>query len=184
LQIEPVASAKIDNRKPDVTEAVSAVLAKQPQVVMLVVSGKAGSEFVKRYHQQGGRATFMALSNSSNSDFLKGLADRAQGVIVMQIMPSPFAATTALAREFAAAAAKAKTAVSYAGLYGYASAKLLTLGLARAGREPTPASLVQALESLGEVDLGGFILRYGPGDRSGSGFVDSTIITADGRFRR
>jgi ABC-type branched-subunit amino acid transport system substrate-binding protein len=184
LQIEPVASAKIDNRKPEVTEAVTAVLAKQPQVVLMVVSSKAGSEFVKRYHQQGGRATFMALSNSSNSDFLKGLADRAQGVIVMQIMPSPFAATTALAREFGAAAAKAKAGLSYAGLYGYASAKLLTLGLARAGREPTPASLVAGLEGLGDVDLGGFRVRYGPGDRSGSSYVDSTIITADGRFRR
>jgi ABC-type branched-subunit amino acid transport system substrate-binding protein len=179
-----VASAKIDNRKPEVTDAVTAVLAKQPQVVLMVVSSKAGSEFVKRYHQQGGRATFMALSNSSNSDFLKGLADRAQGVIVMQIMPSPFAATTALAREFGAAAAKAKAGLSYAGLYGYASAKLLTLGLARAGRDPTPASLVAGLEGLGDVDLGGFRVRYGPGDRSGSSYVDSTIITADGRFRR
>ncbi len=184
LQIEAVASAKVDNRKPDVAEAVKTLLAQQPQVVLLIVSSKAGSDFVKAYNQQGGHTTFMALSNCSNNDFLKGLGDQQRGVIVMQVLPSPFAATTALAREYGAAAKKAKADLSYAGLYGYASAKLLTLGLARAGREPTPASLVQALEGLGDVDLGGFRVRYGPGDRSGSNFVDSTIITADGRFRR
>ena len=74
--------------------------------------------------------------------------------------------------------------LSYAGLYGFAAAKLLTLGLAKAGREPTPASLVQALESLGEVDLGGHRVRYGPGDRTGSTFVDSTIITLGGHYMR
>jgi ABC-type branched-subunit amino acid transport system substrate-binding protein len=184
LQIQPVASAKIDNRKPDVTEAVKTLLAQRPQVVLLIVSSKAGSDFVKAYRQQGGSASFMALSNCSNNDFLKGLADQARGVIVMQVLPSPFAATTPLAREYSAAAAKAKVGVSYAGLYGWASAKLLTLGLARAGPAPTPASLVQALEGLGDVDLGGFRVRYGPGERSGSVYVDSTIITADGRFRR
>jgi ABC-type branched-subunit amino acid transport system substrate-binding protein len=184
LKLEPVASAKIDNRKPDVTEAVKIIGAKQPQVVMLIVSSKAGSDFVKAYAQQGSRATFMALSNCSNNDFLKGLGEQARGVIVMQVMPSPFNAGTLLAREYGAAASKANQPVSYAGLYGFASAKLLTLGLNKAGREPTPATLIQALEGLGEVDLGGHRVRYGPGDRTGSVFVDSTIITADGKFRR
>jgi branched-chain amino acid transport system substrate-binding protein len=184
LKITPVASAKVDNRKPDVTEAVKTIGAKQPQVVLLIVSSKAGSDFVRQYNASGQRATFMALSNCSNNDFLKGLGDQSRGVIVMQVMPSPFNANTVLAREYAAAAAAAKAPLSYTGMYGYASAKLLALGLARAGREPTPASLVQALESLGEVDLGGFRVRYGPGERTGSSFVDSTIITVGGRFMR
>jgi hypothetical protein len=50
--------------------------------------------------------------------------------------------------------------VSYAGLYGFATAKLATLA------------------------LGGYPLRYGPGERTGSSCVDPTIITEQGRFRR
>jgi ABC-type branched-subunit amino acid transport system substrate-binding protein len=184
LQLTPVASAKVDNRKPDVTEAVRTVLAARPQVVLLIVSSKAGSDFVKTYVKQGGHATFIALSNCSNNDFVQGLGDAARGVIVMQTMPSPFSATTALAREYGAAAARRKAPLSYAGEYGFAAAKLLALGLARAGHEPTPASLVAALESLGEVDLGGYRLHYGPGERSGSNYVDATIISASGRFVR
>lgn len=184
LQLKPVATAKIDNRKPDVTDAVRSVLQANPQVVLLIVSSKAASDFVKGYRVSGSNATFISLSNTSNNDYVQALGDQARGAIVMQVLPSPFSATTALARDYAGAAAKAKHALSYAGLYGFASAKLLTLGLAKAGREPTRASLVQALESLGEVDLGGFRLRYGPGERVGSSYVDSTIITHQGRFMR
>ena len=184
LQLTPVATAKVDNRKPDVTEAVRSIMLANPQVVLLIVSSKAASDFVKGFRGNGGNATFISLSNTSNNDYVQALGDQARGAIVMQVLPSPFSAATALARDYAAAAAKANQARSYAGLYGFASAKLLTLGLAKAGRDPTRGSLVQALESLGEVDLGGFRLRYGPGARVGSSYVDSTIITHQGRFMR
>ena len=184
LQLSAVASAKVDNRKPDVTDAVRVLLEKRPQVVLLIVSSKAAADFIKGYRGAGGRATFISLSNTSNNDYVQALGNQARGAIVMQVLPSPFSATTALARDYAAAAGKAKQTLSYAGLYGYACAKLLALGLAKAGREPTRAGLVQALESLGEVDLGGFRLRYGPSERVGSSYVDSTIITLQGRFLR
>lgn len=184
LKIAPMAVAKVDNRKPDVTEPVNAILAKAPQVVLLIVSSKAASDFVKRYRAQGGSATFISLSNTSNNDYIQGLGDQARGAIVMQVLPSPFSGSTPLARDYAAAAAKQKLPLSYAGLYGFASAKLLALGLTRAGREPLPGSLIAALEGMGEVDLGGFRVRYGPGDRVGSNFVDSAIITEGGRFLR
>jgi ABC-type branched-subunit amino acid transport system substrate-binding protein len=184
LKIEPVATALVDNRNPDVTEAVRKLLAKRPQVVLLIVSSKAAAAFIKGYRGQGGSATFISLSNTSNIDYVQALGEYSRGAIVMQVLPSPFSSSTALARDYAAAAARKKAPLSYAGLYGFATAKVLVLGLARAGREPTPASLVQALEGLGEVDLGGFRVRYGPGDRTGSSYVDSTIITYKGRFMR
>jgi branched-chain amino acid transport system substrate-binding protein len=184
LKIEPVAVARIDNRKADVGEAVRVIAAQRPEVVMLIVSSKGAGEFVKAYRAQGGIATFVSLSNTSNNDYVKALGEQARGAIVMQVMPSPFSTTTALARDYAAAAAKAQVPVSYAGLYGFATARLVGLALQKTGRDPTPAALLQALEGLGEVDLGGYRLRYGAGDRVGSNFVDSTIITHQGRFMR
>jgi ABC-type branched-subunit amino acid transport system substrate-binding protein len=184
LGLEATVTARIDNRKPDVTKALQQMLAQRPQVVLLIVSAKAAADFVRGYRAAGAQATFISLSNTSNNDYIKALGDQAAGAIVMQVMPSPFAATTPLAREYVAAAARGQHAVSYAGLYGFATAKLATLALARAGAEPTRASLVRALERLGDVDLGGYPLRYGPGERTGSSYVDPTIITEQGRFRR
>lgn len=184
LKVTEVTRAKIDNRKPDVSGPVREMLASRPQAVLLVVSAKAASDFVKQYRAEGGTANFISLSNTSNNDYLQGLGDQARGAVVMQVMPSPFSGTTALAREYGAAAARAKKPLSYAGFFGFASAKLLAVGLARAGREPTAASLIAALESAGDIDLGGHRVRYGPGDRTGSSFVDSSIITTGGRFLR
>lgn len=184
LKLEPVASAKIDNRKSDVAEAVRAIGTKKPEVVLMIVSSKAASDFVKGYRKQGANATFISLSNTSNNDYLQALGDEKRGAIVMQVLPSPYSGVTALAREYAAASTQAKMPLSYAGMYGYATAKLLCVALAKAGRDPTPATLVHALEGLGDFDLGGFRVRYGPGQRIGSAYVDSTIITAQGRFMR
>ncbi len=184
LSLQPVASARIDNRKPDVAEAVRTLLAAQPEVVLMIVSAKAAAGFVRGYRAAGGRTTFISLSNTSNNDYVKALGDQVRGPIVMQVMPSPFSATTPLARDYAAAAGAKQLPLSYAGQYGFASAKLLTMGLAKAGRDPTPASLVQALEGMGEVDLGGFRLRYGPGVRTGSTYVEATILTHEGRLMR
>jgi ABC-type branched-subunit amino acid transport system substrate-binding protein len=184
LGVEPVATARVDNRKPDVGPAVRQMLAAKPQVLLLIVSSKAAADFVKAYRAADVSATFISLSNTSNNDYVQALGAQSRGAIVMQILPSPFSPTTALAREYSAAAATAGQSRSYAGLYGFATAKLLALGLAKAGRQPTRDSLIQALEGLGEVDLGGFRLRYGPGQREGSGFVDSSIITHEGRFMR
>mgnify|MGYP006150289289 CR=1 FL=1 len=43
---------------------------------------------------------------------------------------------------------------------------------------------IQAMETLQDHDVGGFRVSYGPGKRSGSRFVDLTIISKDQRFVR
>ena len=57
-------------------------------------------------------------------------------------------------------------------------------GLKRAGRNPTREGLVEALEKMNDVDLGGFYVSYSPKNRAGSKFVDLTIISRDGKFLR
>jgi len=99
LGLEATVAARIDNRRPDVTAALQQMLAQRPQVVLLIVSAKAAADFVRGYRAAGAQATFISLSNTSNNDYIKALGDQAAGAIVMQVMPSPFAATTPLTRE-------------------------------------------------------------------------------------
>lgn len=112
LGLEATVTARIDNRKPDVTAALQQMLAQRPQVVLLIVSAKAAADFVRGYRAAGAQAAFVSLSNTSNNDYIKALGDQAAGAIVMQVMPSPFAATTPLTREYVAAAARSQHAVS------------------------------------------------------------------------
>jgi branched-chain amino acid transport system substrate-binding protein len=61
---------------------------------------------------------------------------------------------------------------------------VLVEGLRRAGRNLTREGFIQALESMRKLDLGGLMVDYNPNDRTGSEFVELTMIGRDGRFIR
>jgi ABC-type branched-subunit amino acid transport system substrate-binding protein len=71
---------------------------------------------------------------------------------------------------------------SYASIEGFIAAKVLVEGLRRAGPQPTREKLIRGLESMARVDLGGIIVQYGPEDRSGTTYVDLTVLGKDGQF--
>lgn len=126
------------------------------------------------------------LSNVNSDDFFKSLGEDGRGIGVMQVMPFPRDLSATVVREFQRVlkSMKEPPPASYATLEGFVAAKLLAEGLRRAGPNPTRQTLVDALASMHEIDLGGVELGYGPGDRSGSRFVELTIIGRNGAFWR
>jgi hypothetical protein len=67
-------------------------------------------------------------------------------------------------------------------LEGFIAGRVLIEGLKRAGPAPTRASLVSGLESLGSLDLGGYLIRLSRDNHNGSRFVDLGVINGDGRL--
>jgi hypothetical protein len=57
-------------------------------------------------------------------------------------------------------------------------------GLRRAGKGLTRESLVTALESMRDYNMGGFTVNYSPQSHEGSRFTDLTIIGRGGKFMR
>ena len=74
LQIEPVAVARMDNRKADMAEPVNLLLAKQPQVVLLICSAKAAAEFIKGYRAAG---ALKRMAKEYGSERLEAACSRA-----------------------------------------------------------------------------------------------------------
>ena len=64
------------------------------------------------------------------------------------------------------------------------AAKVMVEALRRAGSHVTREKLVAALESMGEFDLGGLTVRYGPGNHIGSQYSELTIVGRDGKLFR
>jgi hypothetical protein len=127
----------------------------------------------------------MTLSNNSSAGFVQELGSSARGVIVSQVVPSPEAGATRLSRELRQLLAQHPDGqASYAAMEAYASARVLVEGLRRAGPNLTREGFVQALESMQRLDLGGLDVGYSPTKRTGSTFVELSILTEDGRYRR
>jgi branched-chain amino acid transport system substrate-binding protein len=104
-------------------------------------------------------------------------------VIVMQVFPNPARMTTKLGVEIHhLAAEKEGFVLSHMAMEGFAAAKVLVEGLQRAGRTPTRASFIAAMETLRDYDLGGIKLSYAPGSHSGLEYVEASIVNKKGTF--
>jgi branched-chain amino acid transport system substrate-binding protein len=183
--LTPVAVASHPRGTIKVEEAVATIAKAEPQAVIMTVLADAGVAFVKQMKKAGKSPLFLTLSNNSSNAFIKNLGEDGYGVAVSQVSPYPFAATEPLAKEFRdAIKGKQDVAPSYASMEGFIAAKVLVEGLRRAGPKPTREKLVTALESMNRFDLGGVDVSYGPKHRTGTSYIDITIISRTGRFVR
>ncbi len=166
-------------------QAVARAAAVQPQAIIVVSAGKPSVDFVDAYLKAGHRSTFYMLSVISNTQLVQVLQDRSRGIVITQVVPPPWSRTIGVARELQTQAAKAGVQeLTFAQMEGFLSAKFLVEGLRRAGKVPTRESLVQALESLGRHDLGGYPIELSSAQHNTGKYVDLMILGADGHFRR
>jgi len=56
--------------------------------------------------------------------------------------------------------------------------------LRRAGPTPTRESLIKAMAGLDRFDTGGFVVDFASHGRSGSDYIELTMISKDGKFIR
>ena len=73
-----------------------------------------------------------------------------------------------------------KTDISYLGLEMFVGCRVFEEGMKKAGPNASGAELIKALENLGKIDVGGFVVNYGAENRLGSRFTDVTVVGPDG----
>jgi branched-chain amino acid transport system substrate-binding protein len=179
-----VAHEKYDRAKPDFEPLMPKLLAKQPQAVLFIGSGTAVVQGMKAVRATGSTAQLVTLSNNASAGFIKDLGEMGHGVIVSQVFPYERSIAKPIIKEALAAARSAGIELTPTILEGYVSAKVLVEGLKKAGKQPTRQSLRNALERLGNIDLGGIEMGYGPNDHTGLDYVDLAIVDQNGKFRR
>jgi ABC-type branched-subunit amino acid transport system substrate-binding protein len=133
--------------------------------------------------QAGSGAQFHNVSFVGSQALADALGPEGRGVAISQVVPFPWSPTTRIVREYQAVlhAAGVKD-YNFSSLEGFIVAKVFTEGLRRAGRDLTRERLITALEGMANVDLGDFVVRFGPNNHNGSKFVDLTMISRGGKF--
>ncbi len=181
---EGIAEIRFARVDPDIPGTISEILKADPHALIIVGSATTTKALIKGIRAAGNQMQIMTLSNNSSTAFVESMGRDGYGVIVSQVTPAPHLITTRLGQEFKAAASVTGATVSYAAMEGFVAAKLLVEGLRRSGRALTREGFIRALESIRKHDLGGLMVDYGPDDRTGSEFVELTMIGRDGRFVR
>lgn len=183
-KLEPVGVFSYDRAKGDTNEAAAKVIALNPQAVVTAGHSKPLANLVRKVRGAGLYGVqIVTLSNLSSQSFLNDLGDVKHGVIVMQVFPNPSRMMTKIGVELHHLIAdKPEFVVSHMAMEGFAAAKVLVEALRRSGRNPTRASLIAALESMRDYDLGGIKLSYAPTNHSGLSYVEASIVNRNGKF--
>ncbi|TMH30140.1 MAG: ABC transporter substrate-binding protein [Betaproteobacteria bacterium] len=187
LGLAPSGLGTVERNTVAVDDAVKTIMEGKPDAIVQISAYKSCAAFIRAARKAGFGGTFYNVSFVGTQALAKELGADARGVVVSQVMPFAYAPVTAISGEYLAAgksAAGDKFDPNYSSMEGYVAAKTLVEALRRAGNTLTSETLVNALESLRELNLGSFFVDFGPQKHTGSKYVDLTILTADGHVRR
>ncbi|MBI5277057.1 MAG: ABC transporter substrate-binding protein [Burkholderiales bacterium] len=171
-----------------ITPAVDALVKASPQAILMVSTGAAAAGFIEQYRGSGGTAQLFAHSGADIEQMSKRLSEeQMQGIAIAQVTPSPYKIASRLAKDFNDLAAKApslEVPVSYAMMEGYIAAKVIGEAVRRQGARPTREGMAAALDGMDSFNLGGYAVGFQPGKRTGSRFVELSIVTGAGKIRQ
>jgi branched-chain amino acid transport system substrate-binding protein len=164
-------------------EGTDKVLAVKAESVLLISAPKGAAIAIRDLRSKGYKGPIYGFSNTGESLLADQLGVAGSGVVVVRVTPKSDNAKSSLVRELQADATAAKLGKSNVYmLEGYIAAWAYTEALRKAGKEPTRVKLRKALDTMQEMDLGGFRIHF-DGDRVGSKLVELSLIDSQGRVR-
>jgi ABC-type branched-subunit amino acid transport system substrate-binding protein len=181
--MKPVALGTVERNSVVVAPAVTALVAAQPDAIVQISAYKACAAFIRAARAAGFGGTFFNVSFVGTQALADELGKDAAGVVVSQVVPSPYNAARPITREFLEAVKKGggEHQANFSSMEGYLAAKVVVEGLRRG--KPTREGLIAGLEALGSQDFGGFQVTFSPNDHVASKFVELSMLTGDGKVR-
>ena len=180
---EIIATGTVERNTVDVAKAVKVILPKQPDAVIMISAYKSIAAFIKAAKKDGYDGQFYNVSFVGSTALANELGEDGVGVAISQVVPFPWSLKVPVVEEFNQLARQAKVDVNFSSLEGFLVAKVTVEGLRRAGKYLTRDKFTDALETMNDVDFGGFAVSYSPKKHNGSMYVDLTIIGRDGGFK-
>lgn len=164
-------------------ENADKVTAVKAESVLVISDPKGAAAAIRALRAKNYKGPIYGFSNTGESLLAEQLGTAGAGVVMVRVTPKSDNAKSTLVREVQADALAAKLGKSNVYmLEGYIAAWAFTEALRKAGKEPTRAKLRKALDTMQELNLGGFRLHF-DGDRVGSKLVELSLIDSTGRVR-
>ena len=182
-QLKPVSTATVERNTVDVAASMETLVKSEPEAIVQIGAYKACAALIKQARAKGYGGQFFNVSFVGSRALADELGDAGQGVVISQVVPFPFAQGIPIVREYQLRMTEAgQKDFDFSSLEGYLTARVLVEGLRRAGKNLSRDALIAGLESMHDVNLGGFTITYGAKSHQGSNFTDLTIIGRGGKF--
>jgi ABC-type branched-subunit amino acid transport system substrate-binding protein len=178
---EPIATASYVRQTSQVAGAIEKVKAADPEAVIVVGPSNTVAPILKQAHALDWKPLFVTVSFVGTDDLIQSTGADAEGVVITQVVQPYYLTdykTVALYRRILQKYMPSARP-SFVSLEGFVDAMVMVEGLKKAGKEPTREGLIQAIESLHDLDMGlGPQLKLNYSTKSHKGFdhVIPTIV--------
>lgn len=153
----------------------------QADAVVFVGAPKSVGMLLKSVRADNSRATAYTLSVVDALGLVKDVgAPVAHGLLITQVMPNPRKSSFKLVRDYRALMEATKQSMSYAGLEGYLTGRVLLDVLGRIKTAPTRDKVYAMLEDGSRMDLGGLTVSFSRKSHEGAKFVDLSMVSSTG----
>lgn len=164
-----------------VENAVASIVRAEhtPRAVVMIGTYAPCAKFIKECREADIDALFLNVSFVGSNPLAKELGKTDAKVIVMQVVPPPLDTSLPIVRDYHAdlRALDPSDVPSFGDLEGYIAARILIAGLEKIKGVPSREAIVDALEGLGEFDVGlGTPLQLGPSEHQACHRVWPTIL--------
>ncbi len=164
-------------------DAMKILKAANPNLIVMALPGQLAGEVMRVYREQGMSAQITSLSYGTPDTLCRILTpEKARGISVAQVFPNIRNTTAPLVRQFRddlRAYGPKDLKPTTIQFEGYVTAKVMLEAIKRIDGAPTREKLVKALNAMGKVNLGGFVVDYSPTRHAGSEYVELGVITKD-----
>lgn len=187
LKLAPVATATVERNSVEVKAATDKLMAAKPDAVVQIAAYGGSAAFVRAARKAGFGGTFYNVSFVGTQALADELGKDGAGVVVSQVVPSPYQPSRQITREFLEATKKGgdKVQTNYSSMEGYLAARIFTEGLrqAQASGKITRDSFIAGTEAIGSQVISGFPVSFSTTSHAASKFVEMSMLTGDGRVR-
>ena len=156
----------------------------EADVILVAAPLRSAADLVLGLKRSRTTAQIVVLSMAEATPLARALGPQGAGVALSLVVPPLERISLPVVAEYRAAmeAETGRKAYSAASLEAFIGAKVFVEAVRRAGPSLTREALMQALESMTAYDTGGYLLRFGRGDRHGSAHTELVAIGRDGKL--
>lgn len=179
-----VATGTVERNSVDVANSLESILKSEPEAIVQVSAYTSCAAFIRAARAKGYGGLIFNVSFVGAKALADALGDLGEGIAITQVVPFPYAPTSAIVREYQQRMTEiGHKDFDFSSMEGYLSARVLVEGLRRAGKNLTRDGLIAGLESMRDVNMGGFTVNYSAKDHQASTFTELSIIGRAGKFR-
>jgi branched-chain amino acid transport system substrate-binding protein len=155
-----------------------------PQAVVMIGTYKPCAEFIKLAHRLNFNPIFANVSFVGSDALAKELGPDGAGVVITQVVPSPYDASIPLVAQYQSALSilDPNAQPGFVSFEGYIAGRTTVLALRRVHGDLTRAALLNEFTKDTVFDLNGMILTFNSRRNFGSDKVFVTVLDADGKF--